>query len=469
MKRTTFLIALAFLVTLIVSCTLERDNPVEPPDPNPMPGLTTIPVGATRTVQPSGLEITFDTILLDNRCPIGAYCFFGGMATIKLYVASSDSDRQALIFHIDAAQPAPDSSRYVVTEAGRFRIVLRNLTPYPNINEPRIYEDYRIALAVEPYQATDSVVGAVVPSRLPASTLCGESNTIGSVRVFGSQLKMTVTYGGGCHRHGFTLFMDPIVFAESAPVQANLYLHHFGDGDFCQALITEELAFDLQPMLDLHMQYYGREDQILLNVFYQPDSTWVLKEQVLYEPPEYYTAILPMAIGNYWIYADTSWRGGVTESSIDTVKVVDHVTDYLGDWWVLSQPLLSLGDRIMLKGDSIYTHQDTWYGEEYAVLEYIPPVDTPVTYNVGYSTFPNLNLVYQRTVCESDTIITAPAGTFNNLWVYESNVHYPDPWQQFFKPSVGFVYTYQQYTLLTLGGPVDVTRRAWLVEYHVQE
>ena len=461
MKNTTVLVILAFLATLVVSCTLERENPVEPFDPNPMPGLTTIPVGATRTVQPSGLEITFDTVLLDNRCPIEAYCFFGGMATIKLYVASSDGDRQALIFHIDAAQPAPDSSRYVVTEAGRFRIVLRNLTPYPNINEPRIYEDYRIALAVEPYQAADSVVGAVVPSRLPASTLCGESNTIGSVRVFGSQLKMTVTYGGGCHRHGFTLFMDPIVFAESAPVQANLYLHHFGDGDPCQMLITEDLAFDLQPMLDLHMQYYGREDQILLNVYYQPYSTWVMKEQVLYEPPEYYTAILPMAIGNYWIYADTSWRGGVTDSSIDTVKVVDHVTDYLGDWWVLSQPLLSLGDRIMLKGDSIYTSQYDWVGP-YAEREYIPPIDTPYTYYMRLYG----DIVFSRTVYRSFTMITTPAGAFDALYAYDCNFYCSEPLRQFIKPGVGFVY--QEQLVCRWGPSTDLTRRTWLVEYHLE-
>jgi hypothetical protein len=462
MNRIIVVTLLAALIGLVTSCNSDREVLVGPPGPYPMPGVISIKVGDTRTIQPYGLEITFDTVLGDSRCPVGAYCFWGGMAKIKLYVASSDQDRQALIFHVDAAQPAPDSSRYVVTDAGRFRIDLRNLTPYPDINEQHLYADYRIALAVEPYQAADSVVGAVVPSRLPVSGLLGERNAIGSVRVDRSQLKMTVTYGGGCHVHNYTLFMDPVVFAESAPVQANLYLHHYGDGDFCRALITEELSFDLQPMLDLHMQYYGHEDEILLNVYHQPDSTWVLEETVLYEPPEHHIPILPMAMGNYWVYADSTWKNGVIESSIDTVKVIDHETDSLGDWWVLSQPLLSLGDRIMLKGDSIYTSQYGWTGP-YAEREYIPPVDTPYTYHmILYG-----DIGFLRTVFRSFTMITTPAGAFDGLYGYDCRFYCSEPLRQFIKPGVGFIY--QEQWPCAWGTSSVFTRRTWLVEYYIAE
>ncbi|MEL6344444.1 MAG: hypothetical protein AAFV53_15100 [Myxococcota bacterium] len=62
-----------------------------------------------------------------------------------------------------------------------------------------------------------------------------------------NELTVTVGYGGGCEDHFFRMCWDGSV-AESAPVQISLNLIHDGNGDSCEAYITEDLVFDLSPL-----------------------------------------------------------------------------------------------------------------------------------------------------------------------------------------------------------------------------
>ena len=61
--------------------------------------------------------------------------------------------------------------------------------------------------------------------------------------------------------------MSPAAFLESNPVQANLFLRHDDKNDACDAYITTEVSFDLTPLAELYQQFYGRKDEIILNVF----------------------------------------------------------------------------------------------------------------------------------------------------------------------------------------------------------
>jgi hypothetical protein len=61
--------------------------------------------------------------------------------------------------------------------------------------------------------------------------------------------------------------MSPACFLESHPVQANLYLRHFANGDDCEAYITETVSFDLTPVGELYISQYGQPDDIIINVF----------------------------------------------------------------------------------------------------------------------------------------------------------------------------------------------------------
>ena len=80
-------------------------------------------------------------------------------------------------------------------------------------------------------------------------------------------MNITIQYGGGCGNIELKL-IDSEMILESYPVQRNIRLS-LKDEDYCKALITKELSFDLTPI-----QISGY-NQIILDI-----STW--NEPILY-------------------------------------------------------------------------------------------------------------------------------------------------------------------------------------------
>lgn len=85
----------------------------------------------------------------------------------------------------------------------------------------------------------------------------GHGTTINSVAVSGDTLQVNVSYGGGCEEHFFTLCWPDQSFMESDPVQVNLELLHTGPMDACDAWLTEDLSFDLEPLKTAWQSGYG--------------------------------------------------------------------------------------------------------------------------------------------------------------------------------------------------------------------
>ena len=71
-------------------------------------------------------------------------------------------------------------------------------------------------------------------------------------------LTITVSYGGGCADHDFTLVTSG-AFMESDPVQLEVFAAHDAHGDRCRAYLTETYGFDLTPIKTLYQEAY-RED-----------------------------------------------------------------------------------------------------------------------------------------------------------------------------------------------------------------
>lgn len=67
-----------------------------------------------------------------------------------------------------------------------------------------------------------------------------------SATIDGNCLKMIVQYGGGCEAVIFQL-IDASVILESFPIQRNIRLS-LEDNDNCEALVTQELNYDLTPL-----------------------------------------------------------------------------------------------------------------------------------------------------------------------------------------------------------------------------
>ena len=67
----------------------------------------------------------------------------------------------------------------------------------------------------------------------------------------GDALTATVSYGGGCRDHEFTLVLAD-AFMMTDPVRLRATLAHAADDDPCEAWLTEDIAFDLTPVRKLY-------------------------------------------------------------------------------------------------------------------------------------------------------------------------------------------------------------------------
>ncbi len=72
---------------------------------------------------------------------------------------------------------------------------------------------------------------------------------INETRVTGDILTLSVSYSGGCQSHQLKLYSTRAVM-ESLPPQASAWLSHNGNGDMCEAYITEEVTFNLSELKD---------------------------------------------------------------------------------------------------------------------------------------------------------------------------------------------------------------------------
>lgn len=87
-----------------------------------------------------GLEVQFDSVADDSRCPKGVNCVWAGNAKILLKV-KKDADKTAdveLNTNID-----PKTSRYA-----EYELRLKELKPYPVIDTPIKSSDYEVTLTV---------------------------------------------------------------------------------------------------------------------------------------------------------------------------------------------------------------------------------------------------------------------------------------------------------------------------------
>ncbi|MBE9210586.1 hypothetical protein IQ244_29610 [Nostoc sp. LEGE 06077] len=75
----------------------------------------------------------------------------------------------------------------------------------------------------------------------------GDSFSLSNSRIVGKQLKIDVSYSGGCKQHDFNLYWNG-AYQESFPPQVRMRLVHDAKKDTCEKLIKETLVFDIQNL-----------------------------------------------------------------------------------------------------------------------------------------------------------------------------------------------------------------------------
>jgi len=82
-------------------------------------------------------------------------------------------------------------------------------------------------------------------------SVCTPSHTDGyqldSLEMDGSDILVTLSYGGGCETHEWELCWNGLL-AESFPMQASLELGHNANNDPCDGWLTETLRFDVSSI-----------------------------------------------------------------------------------------------------------------------------------------------------------------------------------------------------------------------------
>ena len=85
------------------------------------------------------------------------------------------------------------------------------------------------------------------PDALPKS----DPYRLQEVQLDGDVLSVVLSHSGGCAAHDYALWATPVTL-RSEPPQKVLALTHDGHGDMCEALITQEVHFDLTLLRKIH-------------------------------------------------------------------------------------------------------------------------------------------------------------------------------------------------------------------------
>ncbi len=102
--------------------------------------------------------------------------------------------------------------------------------------------------------------------------------SIEEVSLKGRTLTLKVASAGGCQTHVWGLAGSPAI-AKSLPPQNSIFLTHNANGDFCEAMIYETLAFNLEPLADV----LKPSKEVILHIF-EPGATKPFAKSFTFNP-----------------------------------------------------------------------------------------------------------------------------------------------------------------------------------------
>ena len=114
----------------------------------------------------------------------------------------------------------------------------------------------------------DAVTGSVVVNEDGPGGIVrwgSDAYELVSADIDADTLSVTVSYGGGCRTHTFTLVLAN-AFKLTDPVRLEANLAHNADSDPCEAWLTEHIAFDLTPLKSLFQAGGPQNGTIILEL-----------------------------------------------------------------------------------------------------------------------------------------------------------------------------------------------------------
>ncbi len=269
MSRNLIIISILALLAGIIHCT---DTSTGPNIIVVTDSTVTLELGEKAIILPDSLTIEFFQFGNEGRCPTNVECFWEGAASMIFKVYTPDSDTITEYIGITGAG---DGSQLSLLAHG-YRIMMDSLSPYPvNVEDPIDTSAYRATLHIKDTAHISPEIREAKTTNIEPVNIMLDHFNLDSVDINGDTLYVSINYSGGCREHLVDLYMSPDVFAESNPVQANLYLRHYGNNDACRALISKTYSFDISPIAELYQTMYTDTNSIRLNVFDYYEGTSV--------------------------------------------------------------------------------------------------------------------------------------------------------------------------------------------------
>ncbi len=242
----------------------------------------TLYYGQAVTFGADKVKIKFDSLLTESRCPDNPLilCFWQGMAAIQLSLITQDNDTANIIVAIEGLTEYPAQDSYPPIDTFGLSIELIALDPYPHTDQLPPPSKYRAILKVKPSNSISGIDGRVMIIDANPIDLLRDNYSVDTAKIEDDLLTISVAYGGGCKTHYFYAYVHSAIM-ESNPPQMNLYLHHFGNDDFCKALVHQNLKFDLIPLAEYYRNFEPG-GTLIINIYEYLDDTPQIKTSVSY-------------------------------------------------------------------------------------------------------------------------------------------------------------------------------------------
>lgn len=169
--------AVTLLVTPVAEPTPSGTQTVTPATVVPGPAVGedfSLKYGETAVIKDVDLQVTFDEVVRDSRCPADVQCVWSGIVDVRVtaqlplqpaqpFVLGGTTDSQGNVLGPVVEASGPTSAWY----AG-YTIALKQVTPYPmHANEPIPFEDYAVTLVVKPATPSDATPMPATPTATP--------------------------------------------------------------------------------------------------------------------------------------------------------------------------------------------------------------------------------------------------------------------------------------------------------------
>ncbi len=133
-------LGISVLLMAVAACSVR--SPVGASAPS-VPLATEFPLrpGEWARVEGTALQLRFDRVVSDSRCPADVVCVWAGDAVIALAAREASAPERSYELHTDGAAPSEVSH-------GAYRIRLLRLEPRPLSSSPIAAQSYRAVLLV---------------------------------------------------------------------------------------------------------------------------------------------------------------------------------------------------------------------------------------------------------------------------------------------------------------------------------